>query len=183
MSQAQQEEIVFLGLGSNLGDRLAFLQRAVDRLQEQPDVTVVRASPVYASEPHTLTPHTHAPDYLNAVVHLQTTGTPAALLDACKKIEQETGRSATAERWAPRPLDLDILLYGMRHIETPTLQVPHPRLLERRFVLLPLADLSPDQRLPYPKGLTVRDALTACTDSYAIHPTSFQLLIQPAPTP
>jgi 2-amino-4-hydroxy-6-hydroxymethyldihydropteridine diphosphokinase len=126
----------FLGLGSNLGDRAGHLRRAVERL---PDVVAV--SPVYETEP-VGGPAGQGP-YLNLVVELDTELTPHRLLEHARALEQAAGR-VRAERWGPRPLDVDVLLVGSDTVEEPDLVVPHPRMWERRFVLAPLADLAPE---------------------------------------
>ena len=129
----------FLGLGSNLGDRLAALERAVRVLARRGDVTAV--SPVYETEP------IGGPDgqgaYLNVVVELTTADSARALLKRCRELEEDTGRVRTV-RFGPRTLDADVLLVGDERLDEPDLTVPHPRMLERRFVLGPLADLAPD---------------------------------------
>lgn len=125
----------FLALGSNLGDRLAFLQAAVDAL---PDVVAV--SRVYETDP--VGPPGQGP-YLNAVVELDTALSPRELLDWCRRLEEGAGR-VRGERWGPRTLDVDVLLVGDERVDEPDLVVPHPRLWERAFVLVPLADVAPD---------------------------------------
>ncbi len=125
----------FLALGSNLGDRLAHLRGAVAAM---PDV--VGVSRVYETAP------VGGPEqgqYLNAVVELDTDLTPRELLDLCHRLEDAAGR-VRAERWGPRTLDVDVLLVGDVVVDEPDLQVPHPRLWERAFVLVPLADLAPE---------------------------------------
>ncbi len=125
----------FLGLGSNLGDRLALLRAAVASL---PDVVAV--SPIYETDP------VGGPEqgpYLNLVVELATDRTPRELLGAAQAAEAAAGR-VRAERWGPRTLDVDVLWVDGVELDEPDLEVPHPRLFERRFVLVPLADLAPD---------------------------------------
>ncbi len=154
----------YIGLGSNLGDRSRYLREAVAALAGTPGVALRRASPVYESRAHTLQPDLSDPPYLNAVVEVETTLGPEALLAACHAIERAAGRDrATAPKWAPRTLDLDILLFGSLSFETPHLTLPHPRLPERRFVLQPLADLAPGLCVP-PFGSTVAALLEACPD-------------------
>jgi 2-amino-4-hydroxy-6-hydroxymethyldihydropteridine diphosphokinase len=138
----------FVGLGSNLGDRAANLRRAVELLGAHPGVAVVASSRVYETAP--VGPP--QPDYLNAVLSLDTTLGPRALLEACLEVEQEMGR-VRAERWGPRVIDLDVLTYGREVIDEPDLQVPHPRMHERAFVLVPLLELTADPMLP--AGLTL----------------------------
>ncbi|MGI9032152.1 MAG: 2-amino-4-hydroxy-6-hydroxymethyldihydropteridine diphosphokinase [Acidimicrobiales bacterium] len=127
---------VFLGLGSNLGDREANLRRAVAEL---PDVVAV--SRVYETEP--VGGPVGQPDYLNVVVELHTDLSPRDLLSLAQDLEQAAGR-VRAERFGPRTLDVDVLLVGDLAVDEPDLVVPHPRLHERRFVLRPLADIAPD---------------------------------------
>lgn len=126
----------FLGLGSNLGDRLAHLERAVAGL---PDLVAV--SPVYETAP-VGGPPGQGP-YLNAVAELATDRSPRELLAVARRLEEEAGRVRTVEH-GPRTLDVDVLLVGDLRVGEPDLTVPHPRLWERRFVVAPLADLAPD---------------------------------------
>lgn len=124
-----------LALGSNLGDREASLRRAVAGI---PDVAAVSA--VYETEPLG-----SSLPYLNAVVALDTDLSPRQLLDVCRRLEQEAGRERDPDdRYAPRTLDVDVLLVGDAVVDEPDLQVPHPRMWERPFVLVPLADVAPD---------------------------------------
>jgi 2-amino-4-hydroxy-6-hydroxymethyldihydropteridine diphosphokinase len=127
----------FLGLGSNLGDRLGRLERAVDLLAGAGDVMAV--SPVYETDP------VGGPEqgpYLNVVVELSTTDSPRQLLTRCQALEEDAARVRTV-RFGPRSLDADVLLVGDERVEEADLVVPHPRMYERRFVLAPLADLDP----------------------------------------
>ena len=126
----------YLGLGSNLGDRLAFLQSAVDGLAATDGIEVVAVSPVYETDP--VGPE--QPDYLNAVVAVDTTLSARSLLVVGQGLEAEAHR-VRGERWGPRTLDVDVLSYGDERIDEPDLVVPHPRWHEREFVLAPLADL------------------------------------------
>jgi 2-amino-4-hydroxy-6-hydroxymethyldihydropteridine diphosphokinase len=125
----------FLGLGSNLDDRWAYLRGGLAQL---PDV--VATSPVYETEPVGGPPQG---PYLNMVAELYTTATPEELLASARRAEAAAHRSR-AERWGPRTLDVDILLVGELTISSPELEVPHPRMWERGFVLVPLADLAPE---------------------------------------
>ena len=126
----------YLGVGSNLGDRLAYLQAAVDGLAATDGIEVVAVSAVYETDP--VGPE--QPDYLNAVVAVDTTLAARALLAAGQRLEREADR-VRGERWGPRTLDVDVLHYGDEHLDEPDLVVPHPRWRERDFVLAPLADL------------------------------------------
>ena len=125
-----------LGIGSNLGDRLAHLQSAVDGLEASEGIEVIAVSAVYETDP--VGPD--QPDYLNAVVAVDTTLDPHSLLAVGQRLEAAAHR-VRGERWGPRTLDVDVLLFGDEHIDEPDLIVPHPRWQERDFVLAPLADL------------------------------------------
>jgi 2-amino-4-hydroxy-6-hydroxymethyldihydropteridine diphosphokinase len=129
----------FIGLGSNLGDRRAFLRQAVAGLQAAGDL--VGVSPLYETEP-VGGPDEQGP-YLNVVVELSTSDPPHALLDRCRALEEAAGRVRTV-RWGPRTLDADVLWEEGWQVDEADLTVPHPRLWERRFVVQPLADLAPD---------------------------------------
>ncbi|MCE5250696.1 2-amino-4-hydroxy-6-hydroxymethyldihydropteridine diphosphokinase [bacterium] len=146
--------IAYLGLGSNLGNRLANLREAVDRLAMVHGVVIQKISPVYETLPEG---GPEQPDYLNAAVEIGTSLDAVLLLGACSAIEDDMGR-IRGERWGPRTIDIDILLYGGARISTDRLTVPHPRMHERAFVLQPLADIAPDAVHP-PTGLTVGELL------------------------
>lgn len=135
--------VVYLGLGTNLGDRESNLREAVRRLNEA-GVRVLALSPLYKSIPMG---YRDQPDYLNAACRVETDLIPRDLLRVAKDIEAAMGRRP-AFRNAPRPIDIDILFYDDLVLNTPDLIIPHPRLAERAFVLVPLADLAPDLRHP-----------------------------------
>ena len=132
--------IAYLGLGANLGDREGNLRRALDLLDSEPSLSVVTVSSTYETKPWGL--HDQ-PNFLNIAVEVQTSLEPAMLLDVAKGIEQEIGRRPTV-RYGPRSIDIDILLYGDLVIDwsIPDLQIPHPRMHERAFVLVPLAEIA-----------------------------------------
>lgn len=132
----------FVGLGSNLGDRLGHLRRAVAALSDAPGVRVVAESSVHETEALVLPGSPPQPAYLNAVVQIETTRPAPDLLALLHGIEAAAGRVRTA-RWSARTLDLDLLIYGDERIDLPGLTVPHPHLTARRFVLAPLAELAP----------------------------------------
>ena len=136
---------VYLSLGSNLGDRLANLREGVRRLQAQ-GVFPLQVSRVYETVPVGETPDPRL--YLNLGVWAQTELAPQALLHTVKSVEAALGRTFNEGRWMPRPLDIDIILYDNLTLETPTLTIPHPRMRERAFVLIPLAEMTPDYVLP-----------------------------------
>ncbi|ABB23156.1 2-amino-4-hydroxy-6-hydroxymethyldihydropteridine diphosphokinase [Pelodictyon luteolum] len=129
----------YIGTGSNIGDRLSHLQEAVCRLGALPETKVLRASPVYMTEP---VGEEEQERFYNGVVQIETGLTPENLRSATKAIEQELGRPERYRRWSPRVIDLDILLYADCIIETDTLRIPHPELHRRKFVLIPLLDIA-----------------------------------------
>ncbi|MHB1710847.1 MAG: 2-amino-4-hydroxy-6-hydroxymethyldihydropteridine diphosphokinase [Acidimicrobiales bacterium] len=133
----------FLGLGSNLGDRWAHLRRAVDQLRAGNTAPVTAVSPVYETEP-VGGPAMQSP-YLNLVVEVAVApdSDPYRLLEECRRLEAAAGRVRTA-RWGPRTLDVDVLWIDGVTLAEPDLTIPHPRWRERKFVLVPLADLAPD---------------------------------------
>jgi 2-amino-4-hydroxy-6-hydroxymethyldihydropteridine diphosphokinase len=133
----------YIGLGSNLGDRAENLRQAIVRLAA-PDLRVARESSVYETEPRDVLDQ---PWFLNQVVEIETSLFPRQLLLRVLKIERDLGRQRIAGK-GPRTIDLDILLYGRAVVAAPDLEIPHPRMPERRFVLEPLAELSPDLRHP-----------------------------------
>jgi len=143
-----------LGLGSNVGDRRANLQAAVDALPAH-GVRVLAASSVYDTEP--VGEVLDQPDFLNAVVRIETALEPEELLDACKAVERELGRAAGGVRHGPRPIDVDVLLLGDVTHASERLTLPHEQVTSRRFVLVPLLELSPGVVLP--DGSRVGDAL------------------------
>jgi 2-amino-4-hydroxy-6-hydroxymethyldihydropteridine diphosphokinase len=151
----------YVGLGSNLGDRRAAIEQAVELLDAHPDVSLAAVSALRETEPWG--PVEQGP-FLNAAAAVDTTLAPAAFLDVLLGIEQTLGR-VRGERWGPRIVDLDLLLYGDLVLEEPSLVVPHPRLHERRFVLEPLAELAPEANVPG-RG-AVRDVLHALAASEA----------------
>jgi 2-amino-4-hydroxy-6-hydroxymethyldihydropteridine diphosphokinase len=149
--------VIYLGLGSNLEDRRAHLDAAVEKLKGLGRVVAV--SP-YLETPALLAPGDTAPQpaYLNAAAALEAEPEPAALLKALRAIEQSEGRPRMRERWQPRTLDLDVLLWDARIIDTPELKVPHPQMHLRRFVLEPLCAIAPHAVHPALKR-TVRELL------------------------
>lgn len=137
-------ESAFLGLGSNLGDRLTTLQRAVDLLGAERGIAIERCSRVWETDP---IGGPEQGDFLNVVIAADVDVAPLDLLAACQRVEAALGRVRDV-RWGPRTIDVDVLLFGEQEIDEPGLTVPHPRMHERAFVLMPLLDLEPDPVLP-----------------------------------
>ncbi|WP_206610637.1 2-amino-4-hydroxy-6-hydroxymethyldihydropteridine diphosphokinase [Marinomonas rhizomae] len=140
----------YIGLGSNLKNPVAQLDRAIDTLKKHDDLKNLRVSSIYGSKP--VGPQDQ-PDYINAVARLDTLLSPIELLDLLQSIEQSQ-RRVRERHWGPRTLDLDLLLYGQETIQLPRLTVPHPFMLERGFVIKPLSDLAPDMLLANGKTVT-----------------------------
>ncbi|MBD3174257.1 MAG: 2-amino-4-hydroxy-6-hydroxymethyldihydropteridine diphosphokinase [Armatimonadia bacterium] len=145
--------MAYIGLGSNLGERLENLHQATRRLAESGGIRVSQTSSVYETRPWGVEDQ---PRFLNAAIEVLTELAPHDLLARCQEIEEALGRERTRE-WGPRVIDLDILLYGDRAVRTDDLTVPHPHLEQRAFVLVPLADVAPDLQLP--SGRRVEQAL------------------------
>jgi 2-amino-4-hydroxy-6-hydroxymethyldihydropteridine diphosphokinase len=134
---------IYLSLGSNIGDREANLRRAVEQLASQ-DMRVLHTSRIYETEP---VDYVDQAWFLNQVVEAETALFPMQLLTRVGRVERELGRKRTVRK-GPRTIDIDILFYGAAVVETTRLEIPHPRIAERRFVLVPLAELAPDLRHP-----------------------------------
>lgn len=147
----------YIGLGSNQADPAAQLRQGCAALGALAGTQLVRCSSLYASAP--MGPQDQ-PDYANAVACIDTTLSPLALLEELQRIEQQQGRERKAERWGPRTLDLDILLYGAQQIASERLQVPHYHMHARAFVLYPLAELDPE--LTMPDGTPLQQLLKKC---------------------
>jgi 2-amino-4-hydroxy-6-hydroxymethyldihydropteridine diphosphokinase len=152
---ASMAQRVYLGLGTNLGDRPKNLQAASDALH--PEVTLLRASPVYETEPWG---YAQQPAFLNQVLEAETELTPQELLMHVKALEARLGRTPTFH-YGPRLIDIDILLYDDLVLQTPDLVIPHPHLTERAFVLVPLTDLVPNLKLPTTKQ-SIQELSLAC---------------------
>jgi 2-amino-4-hydroxy-6-hydroxymethyldihydropteridine diphosphokinase len=142
---------VYIGLGSNLDDPVAQVLEAVEELEMIPDSIHVGRSSLYRGKP--MGP-ADQPDYVNAVVAMDTLLSPADFLKELVRIEDLQGRARDGEKWGPRIIDLDLLLYGKQKINTPNLTVPHPGMHERDFVIIPLAELAGDLTVPGQGRLT-----------------------------
>jgi len=138
------ENIAYLSIGSNIGNRLAAFHEALQLLDGNEWINVIGISSLYETEP---VGYTDQDCFLNAVIKVSTSLSPEKLLQTCLNIEVKLGRKREI-RWGPRTLDLDILLYNQENIETESLSVPHPRMQERAFVIVPLLELDPDIKLP-----------------------------------
>ncbi|XWJ91507.1 2-amino-4-hydroxy-6-hydroxymethyldihydropteridine diphosphokinase [Phytobacter ursingii] len=149
--------LCYIAIGSNLASPLEQVKAALDAIGEIPQSRVVAVSSFYRTPP--LGPQDQ-PDYLNAAVALETTLEADALLDHTQRIELQQGRVRKAERWGPRTLDLDIMLFGDRVIQTPRLTVPHYDMRNRGFMLWPLFEIAPE--LVFPDGVTLAAALAEC---------------------
>ena len=153
----------YLGLGSNVGDRLRHLKEAVSALPAH-GVEVLRSSSVYETEPVGLV--LEQPEFLNACLRVDTALRPEELLDACKAVEREVGRRDGGERHGPREIDVDVLLIDGLTYTSERMTVPHPSILERRFVLVPLLELDPELTLP--DGQSLAGALDALGPGQAV---------------
>ena len=136
---------VYIGLGSNMTEPRAQISRALQALSQLSASRLLKHSSLYASKP--MGPQ-NQDNYVNAVACLQTTLAPLALLAECQNIEQQHGRARNGERWGPRTLDLDILLYAQDIVQQPELVIPHYGMKQREFVLYPLHEIAPELRLP-----------------------------------
>jgi len=150
---------VYLSLGSNRGDRAAQIERAFDLLA-QSGVRIVKRSALYETEPVGFRDQHF---FLNCVAECETQLMPRQLVRAAQRIEREMGRRRDAVRNAPRPIDIDVLLFGTTVMRTTELQIPHPRMAERKFVLAPLAEIAPSLRLPVFQA-TALELLAATND-------------------
>lgn len=161
---------VFIGLGSNLGERHRYLNAAAAEILGLPNTKVVWYSSVYETDPHGVKDQ---PKFLNAVGELVTGLLPKELLAELKKIEQSVGRKGR-EHWGPREIDLDILLYDGLVYSDETVTVPHPELERRKFVLLPLREIAPDLVHPI-SGMTVEELSRQCRDEGRVVKTSYRI--------
>lgn len=146
--------IAYLALGANIGNTRENMRKAVTLLGEHEGIRVIKASSLYLTKP---VGRENQPDFLNAVIAVETILSPRELLEACLDIEKRIGRRRTI-RWGPRVIDIDILLYDGITLDEEDLKIPHPAMLERAFVLAPLAEIAPD--IDVTPGLSARDAVS-----------------------
>jgi 2-amino-4-hydroxy-6-hydroxymethyldihydropteridine diphosphokinase len=171
----------YLGLGSNIGDRRAHLQAAVDTLPRH-GVTVLRSSSTYDTEPVGLI--LDQPEFLNACIEVETEHGPLELLDACKEVEREVGRAAGGPRHGPRVIDVDVLLLDDLVYSSPRLSLPHAEVTSRRFVLVPLLELDRELRLPAGDdgpGARLADALAGLGPGQAVRKAGPPLAVIDSP--
>lgn len=154
---AERTVVAYLGLGANLDDPIRQVRDARTELQRHPDLRELAFSSLYRSVP--MGP-SDQPDYVNAVMAVETALAPLPLLRVLQAVESGHGRVRSDERWGPRTLDLDLLLYGMESLSSPELVVPHPGIPEREFVLIPLFEIAPDLVIPGQGPL--HDLIEAC---------------------
>lgn len=159
---------IALSLGSNLGDRMNHLRDACKRLAALPETTITKCSPVYETAPVGVKPQYRDMPYLNAVILIETQLPVDALSTRIHRFEAAMGRIRSDDRFAPRPIDIDILYAGDHIRNDETLTLPHPRWAQRRFVLQPLADVRPERVLPGYQQ-TVRERLDALDDDHAVN--------------
>jgi 2-amino-4-hydroxy-6-hydroxymethyldihydropteridine diphosphokinase len=170
-----EEEFAFLGLGSNMGDRLGYLQAGVDLLEDARGIRVDEVSGVYETDP------VGGPDqgpYLNLAIRVATSLSPRGLLRRCQSVEASLGRERTV-RWGPRTLDVDILLYGRRVVEGRRLQIPHPRLAERAFALIPTIEVGPG--MTWPDGTSLTATLAGLAPIDGVHQVGTQVRMPGVP--
>ncbi|MFC0190402.1 2-amino-4-hydroxy-6-hydroxymethyldihydropteridine diphosphokinase [Fictibacillus aquaticus] len=154
---------VYISAGSNLGDREAYLIKAIELLDADPDISVQRVSPIYETDP---VGYTDQPAFLNLTLLLKTNCDPHQILAKAQEIELKLERKRK-EKWGPRTLDLDILLYNSESIQTGQLNVPHPRMHERSFVLIPLSDIASDLQIPG-VDMSISEALCELKDKEGV---------------
>ncbi len=164
---------IFIGLGSNLGDRAKYLRRALSELKNLHQTTVKKYSSVYETEPVGVKGQ---PKFLNMVAEIDSKLRPDDLVREMKEIEHRVGRTLR-EHWGPREIDLDLLYYGGEMLNETALQVPHPEISNRRFVLLPLKEIAPEFQDPL-RHLSVEELLQRCSDTSAVRKTTQQISLQ-----
>ena len=158
-------EKVFVGVGSNLGDRESAIEQAIQSIAALPETELICCASLFESTPMGVKDQ---PDFLNSVIEIVTSLDPKRLLICLKQIEQALGRKER-ERWGPREIDLDILVFGDRIIDEVDLQIPHPQIARRLFVLRPLAELAPEMNMPGYSS-SIQDLLDRLKDERGVEP-------------
>lgn len=153
----------YVALGTNLGDRLYYLHQAVSLLDNHPQIEVKQLSSIYETDP---VGFVDQPDFLNMVTCVCTDLSPHVLFGITSGIEAKLGRKRSV-RWGPRTIDIDILLYNQIHLKTDTLEIPHPRMFERAFVLIPLAEINPRLHIPE-SNIPLRDYIQQIPDKEGV---------------
>jgi 2-amino-4-hydroxy-6-hydroxymethyldihydropteridine diphosphokinase len=166
---------IFIGLGSNLGDRAKYLRRALAELIQLHQTTVKKCSSVYETEPVGVK---EQPKFLNMVAELDSMLRPDDLMRELKDIEQRVGRTFR-EHWGPREIDLDLLYYGGEMLNETELHVPHPEISNRRFVLVPLKEIAADFQDPL-RHLSIEELLQQCSDTSSVRKTNQHVFSQGA---
>lgn len=156
------QQISYLSLGSNQGERQEHLENALQELEEKSSISIIAISSIYETDPVGVTDQ---PSFLNMVVKLQTSLDPLDLLNVTQTIERSGGRKQKGT-WGPRTIDLDILLFNNENIQLESLKIPHPRMLERSFVLIPLKELEPNLRLV--DGRSIDNYIDQLTDKEGV---------------
>jgi 2-amino-4-hydroxy-6-hydroxymethyldihydropteridine diphosphokinase len=164
---------IFIGLGSNIGDRAKYLRRALSELENLHQTTVKKYSSVYETEPVGVKDQ---PKFLNMVAELDSKLRPDDLVREMKEIEHRVGRTLH-EHWGPREIDLDLLYYGGEMLNETALQVPHPEISNRRFVLLPLKEIAAEFQDPL-RHLSIEELLQRCSDTSIVRKTTQQISLQ-----
>jgi 2-amino-4-hydroxy-6-hydroxymethyldihydropteridine diphosphokinase len=164
---------VYIGLGSNLGDRANYLYQALVEISNSQQIIIKKYSSVYESEP---VGKKNQPQFLNMVAELESTLLPQDLLRRLKEIENTLGRTHT-EDWGPREIDLDILYYGSEVFNDEKLQLPHPEIANRRFVLVPMKEIAGEFLDPM-QCLSVKELLRRCSDTSTVHKISLPMNLQ-----
>lgn len=156
--------VAYLGLGSNIGNRERYLECAVRAISELQPSKTLKTSSIYETEPWG---NRSQQPFLNQVIQVDTTLSPEKFFEECQAIEKRLGRER-GERWGPRTMDIDILLFGEEIVDNDILQIPHPRLADRRFVLEPLNEVAPDVKVPGSRK-RVAELLQSCPDTGRVH--------------
>lgn len=162
---------VLVSLGSNLGDRIGFLRKAVEALGQVPGFRICGISSVYETEP---VGKKDQPQFLNAAVEIESMLSPDSLLVNCKRVERRVGRTQS-EKWGPREIDLDLIYVGDMVVKSPMLTLPHPEVAGRRFVLTPLAEIAPGFVDPL-RNCTLSELLSECPDTCSVVKSSSTIL-------